>query len=354
MKTSQDLLEERSAAVRAPDDAMQHLMRAATGYVVSSALWVAAELKVADPLRNGPQPVSGLARAAGVNEDALYRVLRLLTMAGIFAEPEHRIFALTPAGELLRSDGKDSQRNAVVWLSDPFHLNVFADLMHSVKTGKPAVEKVIGKSVFDFFAADPVENSRFNAAMTTLSAAIMPAILGAYDFSPFHTLVDIAGGHGYVICEILRKYPNLHGILFDLEHVVGGGEHRICELALENRCRTVAGDFFESVPEGGDAYMMKFIIHDWDDEKALTILHNCRQALKNESHGMLLLLEAVMPPPGEPHFSKILDLEMLVLLGGRERTEEEFRKLLTAAGFRLTRIVPTRSSLSVIEAVIAW
>jgi hypothetical protein len=353
MKTSTDLLDKRSTSPGPSIDPFQDLMKAASGYVVSSALWVAAELKIADLLTDGPQSISVLSRTSGANEDALYRLLRLLAMVGIFEEPEPGVFTLTPSGELLCSDRKDSQRNAVIWICDPFHLNVFADLMHSIRTGKPAIEKVTGKSIFDFFTSNPVENSRFNAAMTTISSGLMPAVLEAYDFSSFHTIVDIAGGHGYVICEILRRYPKLNGILFDLEHVVSGGEHRICKLALENRCRTAAGNFFESVPEGGDAYMMKYIIHDWDDEKAFTILRNCRNALKNKPGGKLILLEAVMPSGGEPHYSKILDLEMLVFPGGRERTEDEFRDLLSRAGFRLNRIVPTRSSLSVIEAEIA-
>jgi hypothetical protein len=174
--------------------------------------------------------------------------------------------------------------------------------------------------------------------------------LEAYDFSGIGTLVDVAGGHGQVLCSILAKYPKMHGILTDMEHVLVGARERIRLLNLETRCETVPCDFFKSVPAGGDAYIMKHIIHDWDDEKCLVILGNIRAAL-GAKNGKVILLEAVMPAGPEPHPAKFLDLEMLALPGGRERTEEEYRSLLARAGFRLTRVVPTKSPLSVIEAV---
>jgi hypothetical protein len=331
-------------------DAVQHLFQFASGYVLSSALWVAAELGIADLLKNGPRPVAELAASTKTNEGALYRTLRLLAMVGIFAETEPRQFTLTPAAGLLRSDVPNSLRDAVVWIADPMHLQVAADLLHSVKTGQPTVEHVTGKPAFEHFADEPVEFDRFHRAMTTMSAMAIHAVLEVYDFSSFSTIVDVAGGHGYVICEILRKHPKVKGILFDLDDVVTGGEHRICQLALDGRCRTVAGDFFKSVPEGGDLYLMKNIIHDWAEERALAILRNCHAALQGKPNGRLVLLELVVPPGNVPHMSKILDIEMLYFPGGRERTEQEYAELFAKAGFRLTRVVPTKSPYSVIEA----
>jgi hypothetical protein len=334
-------------------DAVQQVFQFATGYVLSSALWVAAELGIADLLKNGPRPLAELAAQAKTNEGALYRTLRLLAMVGIFAETEPQHFILTPAAELLRSDAPNSLRDAVVWLADPLHFQVAGHLLHSVKTGQPTVEHLTGKPAFDHFADDPVEFDRFHRAMTTMSAMAIHAVMEVYDFSPFSTIVDVAGGHGYVICEILRQHPNLKGILFDLDGVVGDGEHRIRQLALDGRCRTVAGDFFNSVPDGADLYLMKNIIHDWAEDRALTILQNCHAALRGKPKGKLVLIEFVIPPGNVPHMSKIIDIEMLYFPGGRERTEEEYGELFAKAGFRLTRVVPTKSPYSVIEAEVA-
>lgn len=335
-----------------PDPAQQ-LFQTASGYVLSSALWVAAELGIADLLKNGPQPASFLAKQTKTNEDALYRTLRLLAMIGIFAETEPRRFTLTPAAEPLLSDAPDSLRNAVIWITDPLHFQVAGDLLHSVKTGQPTIEHVTGKPAFEYFAEQPLEFERFHRAMTGMSAMAIHAVLEVYDFSRFSTVVDVAGGHGYVLCEVLRKNPNLKGILFDLADVLPGGDARICDLQLQERCRTVAGDFFQSVPEGGDAYLMKNIIHDWPDDRALTILRNCRAALKNKPDGRVILLEFIVPPGNAPHISKILDIEMLYFPGGRERTKEEYGELFAKAGLRLTRVVPTNAPYSVIEAEVA-
>jgi len=348
MATQTQATEARARSV-AQSDPAQHLLQFATGYVVSSAAWVAAELGIADLLKHGPRPVSELAAQTRTDEGALYRSLRLLAMVGIFVETQPRHFALTPPGEKLRSDVPNSLRDAILWIADPMHLRVAADLLHSVRTGQPTVEHVTGKPAFEYFASEPLEFDRFHRAMTTLSAVAIHAILDVYDFSPFSTIVDVAGGHGYLICEILRKHQNVKGVLFDLEEVVGGGEHRICQLALDGRCRTMAGDFFKSVPSGGDLYLMKNIIHDWTEERALTILRNCRTALENTPSGKLALIELVVPPGNAPHMSKIIDMQMLYFPGGRERTEEEYAQLFAKAGFRLMRVVPSKSPYSLIE-----
>jgi hypothetical protein len=336
-----------------PPDPAQHLLQFTTAYVPCAALWVAAELKVADFVIAPTTPVAELARKTNTNEDALYRTLRLLAMVGIFSETQPRHFALTPAAELLRSDHPRSMRDTVIWIADPFHFKIAGDLLHSVRTGQPTIEHVTGKPAFEYFATDPVELDRFHLAMTNLSAMALGPAIEAYDFSPFKTIVDVGGAHGFAICSILQKYPHLQGILFDLEDIVPGGSKRICEMKLEARCRTVHGDFFQSVPAGGDLYFMKSIIHDWTDELALTILRNCRRALEGKANGKVVLLEFVVPPGNQPHPAKIIDIEMLFFPGGRERTEQEFRELFAKAGLRLTRIVPTKSPFSVVEAEVA-
>jgi hypothetical protein len=198
-------------------------------------------------------------------------------------------------------------RDFVIWIADPFHFNIAAELMHSVKTGEPTIEHFTGQKAFDYFPTNPVEFDRFHRAMTGMSAMAIAPILEIYDFSPFQTVVDVAGGHGFVICEILRRHPHLKGVLFDLEDVVGGAEHRICQLALDGRCRTVAGDFFHSVPEGGDLYVMKSIIHDWDDERALKILANCHRAMAGKPNAKLMLIEFVVPEGNAPHPARVKD-----------------------------------------------
>lgn len=332
-------------------DPTQHLMQFGSGYVISTVLWTVAELNIADLLKNGPRPVSELAKETRTNEDALYRSLRLLAMVGIFAETQPRHFTLTPAAELLRTDVKGSLRDMVVWMADPMHLRVASDWLHSVKTGEPTIEHTFGKPAFDYFAEQSVEFDRFHRAMTTMSTMAIFPVLEAYDFSPYSNIVDVAGGHGFVLCEILRKYPKANGVLFDIAEVKKGGDQRIEQCGLGSRCRTASGDFFKSVPEGGDLYLMKNIIHDWDDDKALPILRNCRKALVDggKKNGKVVLLELVMPEGNVPHLAKILDIEMLFFPGGRERTEKQYAELFAKAGLRLTRIVPTKSPYSVIE-----
>ena len=348
--------ETRSAAVQ-PADPAQVLLQFTTAYIPCAALWVAAELKIADLIGVGSKSVAELASRTSTNEDALFRLLRLLAMTGIFTETESRHFSLTPPAELLRSDHPQSMRDTVVWLADPFHFNIAAELLHSVRTGQPTVEHVTGKPAFHYFSSDQVEFGRFHRAMTNLSAMAVGAALEAYDFSSFRSIVDVGGGHGFAICSILQKYPQMEGVLFDLQDIVPGADKRIREYGLQERCRTAFGDFFQAVPEGGDVYFMKHILHDWTDEQATTILRNCRRALDSKRNGnrsgKVVLLEFVVPPGNQPHPSKIIDIEMLFFPGGRERMEQEWRDLFADAGFRLSRIVPTKSPFSVIEAEVA-
>lgn len=331
-----------------PVDPAQQVFQIAGGYILSSVLYVVAEAGVADHLAEGPRTSADLARATGTNEDALYRMLRLLSGVGVFEETSSRTFALTPSADLLRKKHPRSIRDLIVFIADPFHLNVYANLMESLRTGRPAGEKTVGMPVFEYFGRNPEYSEIFNRAMTNLSASVIPAAIEAYDFGGIGVLVDVAGGHGEVLMSILRAYPAMRGVLMDLEHVIEGAKPRIAQAGLADRVQLVGGDFFKSVP-AGDAYIMKHIIHDWDDDHAAQILRNIHTAM-GERSGKVILLEGVIRPGNVPDFGKIMDIEMLALPGGRERTAEEFGALFKRAGFELTSIVPTKSPVCVIEA----
>ncbi len=317
--------------------------------MVSAALGVVAQLGVADHLADGPRSTPDLAARTGANEDALYRVLRALSTTGIFTETSSRTFALTPSGALLRSNVPGSMRDMVLWLCDSFHFRVYAEMAHSVRTGETLGDKLLGMPVFEYLQHNPELAARFNNAMTNFSAGIAPAVLEAYDFGGIDVLVDVAGGHGMLLASVLRKYPSMRGILFDVEHVIAGAKAPEA-LGVADRCDKVSGDFFKAVPRGGDAYVLKSIIHDWDDQKAGAILRNTHAALEGKPNGKVLLVEAVIKPGNEPDLSKLGDLEMMLLPGGRERTEAEFAALFARNGFQLTRVVPTHAPLWVVEA----
>lgn len=332
-----------------PEAASQHVFQIATGYIASTALYVAVKLKIADRLVGGPKSSDDLAVETGAHEDALYRVLRLLATLGVFTEVSPRTFANTLPSKMMVSGERGSAYDMALWMADPFHFRVYADAMYSVMTGQSAVTKSSGAPVFDVFEKDPELSEVFNNAMTAFSAFTIPAALEVYDFSGIDTLVDVAGGHGQVLISILQRYPNLRGVLFDLPHVIKGALPRIPMAGVDARLTTETGDFFKRVPSGGDAYIMKHIIHDWDDQTAGKILANIKKAMN--PGGRVILLESVLLPGSDrPDFGKLVDLEMLLMPGGRERTEEEFRALFTRAGFTLTRVIPTTSPLSVLEA----
>jgi hypothetical protein len=332
-----------------PEPARQ-VLQVAVGYAASAALYTAITLNVADHLASGPKDVSELARMSGANEDALFRVLRLLASLGVFAETGSRQFVLNPAAELLRKDVPGSLRGMAVFLPDPFHFRTYANLLDSVTTGRPAVDTTVGMPVFEYLAKNPDYSKVFNDAMTALSAPVIAAALEAYDFGQIGVLVDVAGGHGEVLLSILKKHANVRGVLTDVGHVIDGAKPRIAAAGLADRCRAVPCDFFRAVPEGGDAYIMKHIIHDWDDGRATTILKNIASAM-GAKRGKVILLESVIAAGSAPDFGKFLDIEMLAMPGGRERSADEFRALFAGAGFELTRVVPTKSPLSVVEAV---
>ena len=331
--------------VRPTPEAIQQAFQLMSGHIVASAVNIAARLGLSDRLAAGPRAADDLARETGTNPEALYRLLRALASVGMFEEQADHRFALTPVGAALC---EGPMRWMALWIAGEFNFRVYANAMHSVKTGESAVPVTTGGlGPFETFAKDPDLSQIFNNAMTGFSSVVVPAVLEAYDFSGIKTLVDVAGGHGALLSEILKKYPAMNGTVMDLDHVVAGATPYIQKQGLADRATAVAGDFFAAVPSGGDAYIMKHIIHDWYDDKASLILANIRKVLPKD--GRVILIESVIPAGNEPGLGKIIDLEMLVMPGGKERTEEEFRKLFDASGFTLTRVVPTKSPLSVVE-----
>jgi O-methyltransferase len=324
------------------------LTQMAFSALVTQALYVAARLGIADLLAAGPRTVAELAAETETHERSLYRVLRSLAGAGVFAEVAPKTFGLTPLAEPLRTDAPGSMRNGLIFMGEEWHFNVWSNMLHSVRTGKPAWAQTHGAEVFEYFALNPVQAEIFNGAMTDMSIGTAPAVVESYDFSGFDTLADIAGGHGYLLAQILKANPNLSGLLFDVAPVVEGATALLEREGVNTRVERVAGNFFQSVPRA-DAYIMKHIIHDWDDERASLILKNINAAMGED--GRVLIVETIIPEGNEPHYSKLLDLEMLTSPGGIERTAEEYAALLASAGLKLSRIVPTPSPYSIVEAV---
>jgi O-methyltransferase len=329
----------------------ERLRQLAWGYIPAALIGVIIELGIPDLLADGMKSATEIAAASHANEDALYRMLRTLAGVGILTESSGRRFTLTSAGRYLRSDVPDSLRGYLRWVTNPFLFRNYAELMYSAKTAEPVVEHVFGESLFSHLRANSQLSRIFNDGMTSFSQIVSRAVLEAYDFSGIKVIADVAGGEGALLAAILQKYPSLQGLLLEQEHVLTGARKRLEALGLADRCRCSAVDFFKCVPAGADAYLMKSIIHDWDDQRAGIILKNCREALRSAEQGKLLLVEATIPPGNDPHMAKLFDMQMLVLAGGRERTREEFRRLLAQGGFRLTAVVPTQSFVSVVEAV---
>jgi hypothetical protein len=314
----------------------------------TQCLYVAARLELADRLKDKPQTAEQLATATGTHGPSLYRLLRALASIGIFAEDEQGRFHLTPAAEYLRRGVPGSLQGLAVMAGEE-HYHSWGELLYSVQTGRTGFERVYGKPIFSYLAEHPREAQIFDDAMVSVHGPETATILDAYDLSSFGTLVDIGGGNGSVLIEALRRHPRLRGVLFDRPDVVERARPLLEKAVVADRCQTVGGNFFESVPAGGDAYLLRHIIHDWYDPECLTILGHVRRVIPPA--GKLLVIEPVIPPGNGPFNGKFQDLTMLVVPGGKERTEAEYRALHAKAGFRLARIVPTRSEVSVIEGV---
>jgi hypothetical protein len=339
---------ERRAEAAAPPP-QQAMMQLLFGKQLTYSLSGVARLGVADHMDDKPKPVEQIAAETGAHAPSLYRVMRMLASFGVFKEGPPRHFALTPAGELLKSNVPGTVRNFAMMFGDEWTTRAYEHFTSCLRTGQDGVSQAYGKDVFEHLAERPDQLATFQAAMTSGSTLAADAIAQAYDFSFIKRLADVGGGHGALLAAILRRYPDMQGVLFDrAETVAGVPKDRFA--GCEGRIAVESGSFFERVPEGCDAYMMKHIIHDWSDEHCRAILTLMREKLPKD--GRVLLCEMVVTDEPGPTPAKMLDIEMLVMtVGGKERTKEEFAELFASCGLRLNRIVPTARPISVIEAV---
>ena len=326
------------------------LFQMVIGKWISQAIGTVVEIGVPDMLAKRARRCGDIAREIDVSEDGLYRLLRALAGVGLFAETGDRRFKLTRMGQLLRRDHPQSAAGYARFTAHDITWRPWGQLAYSVKTGLPAFDHVFGASVFDYFSQHPDAAAVFDDAMTSISAAEARATADAYEFKGITTLLDVAGGHGLLLATILRKHKAMRGVLFDLPHVAAGAAATFNRAGVAGRVHVESGDFFTELPSGADAIIMKHILHDWDDDSARRILQTCHRALG--PRGKVLIVDPVVPPGNQPHYGKLLDLEMLALTPrGRERTKAEFIKLLRGAGFRLSKVIATKSPLSIVEAV---
>jgi hypothetical protein len=321
-----------------------------TGAWVTQAIGVAARLRLADLMAHGAQSVDALADATATHPPTLYRLLRALASVEILHELDGRRFELTPLGQPLRSDDPDSIAGWAAFIGRPNYWQAWSGLLYSVRTGENAFRHVHGTDVWTYRSTRPDESAAFDRAMTSLSRRSNAALLTAYEFGRFRTIVDVGGGNGALLAAVLAAHPQVQGVLFDQPHVVPGAASLLERAGVASRCRTVGGNFFESVPEGADAYVLRAVIHDWDDDACIRILTVIRHAIAE--HGKVLIVERVIAPANEGRDAKFSDLNMLVGPGGRERTREEFAALLESSGLRLERVLDA-GGFSVIEAASA-
>ena len=326
----------------------QQLLQMIIGSWVSRAIYAAAKLRIADHLKDGPRSAEELAVEVGVAPRPLYRLLRALAGAGVFAQQAGGRFRLNPLAESLREGGPESLRALAVMIGEEQD-RCWDDLFETVRTGETAFDRLYGRPLFAYLGDHPEQAQTFDAAMTGFSRRAMWAVLDAYDLSGVAALADVGGGLGTNLAAALGRYPAMQGLLFDRPHVVARARPVLEAAGVSDRCAVEGGDFFEAAPGGADAYLLGHILHDWDDAKAGLILDNLRRAMP--AGARLLLVEYVLPEGDGASFGKLLDLHMMVLLGGQERTEAEYRRLFAAHGFRLTRVVPTAGDVSVVEGV---
>lgn len=321
-----------------------------TGHWLSKLIYTAAKLDLAGMLADGPKSAEDLAGPMGLYRPSLHRFMRSLAGFGILTSLDGRRFALTPLGESLKSGAPGSARSTILTFGGPTFVKAFDQIDHSLRTGGTGFEREFGKPIFDYFADHPDEASMFSESMVGFHGGETPAVAAAYDFSQFQTIVDVGGATGNMLTAILDKYPGPNGVLYDLPHVVADAPPLLEAKGVADRVSIERGSFFENVPAGGDAYLLSHIIHDWSEEQCLTILGNIRNAMKPD--GKILIVEFVLPEDDSPHLGKLADMIMLVIPGGQERTPAEYDELLTKAGLKMTRVVPTESPVSIVEAVI--
>jgi copper chaperone CopZ len=328
-----------------PEAKMMHLM---FGAYVSGAVSCVAQLGIADILEGGPKSAAELASEVKADPTALYRLMRATASVGVFAEGPDGKFSQTPESAVLRSNANPSLRAMAIMHGHEWHMRGWEQLEYCVKTGKTAIEKVYGTPIFEYFKQHPKEAQVFNDAMTSFSMMDSPAVVDAYSFEGIHSIVDVAGGHGLLLAKILDRHAGMRGTLYDLPEVMEGAKHGPLKNVMD-RCTLQSGDMFSSVPAGADAYIMKHIIHDWPDDRCVSILKACRKSVN--AGGKLLVVDSVIQPGNDFAPGKFLDLQMLIVAGGRERTEKQFREIFDASGWKLSRVIPTKVPDSVIEGV---
>jgi hypothetical protein len=316
------------------------------GFEVTQAIHVAAALGVADHIGDEPRPIAEIASAVRAHSGALYRLLRALAALGIFREHDDRRFSRTRMGDCLRSDSSDSVGPHAIFVGQKNQWDAWGELLHSVRTGENAFRAVHGTSSWEYRRRHPDQNDIFNAAMTANSRRVEQAILADGDFGRFAHVADIGGGQGSLMAALLQAHPALRGVVFDLPHVVATAEPVLAAAGVTGRCQLVGGDMFVSVPEGCDAYLMKYIIHDWDDEGCRRILRSCHAAMRRDAR--LVVIDRLLGPPNQDHAVKLADLHMLVGPGGQERTLAEFASLFQAEGLRIAEVRPTSSPVSLL------
>jgi hypothetical protein len=336
----------QTAAAPTPTD-VGHVLGLIGGYQISQAVYTVASLRLADLIAAGENTTEKLAAAAGAVPDRIHRLLRTLASYGLFTQTAPRSWELTPAGQTLRSDVPGSLHGfAVMWNEE--HYDAFRGLIDAVRNPRPAFDQRFATDWWSYLSEHPDSSAKFNAAMGSIGKKVHAAALEAADLAHVRHLVDVGGGAGGLTAGFLARYPDLRATIIDLPHVIPAAHELLSHAGCHDRATLTAGDFFESVPPGGDVYLLSMILHDWADDDALRLLRVVRAAIPAD--GRLLIVDAVLPPGDTPHFGKLLDLTMMAMLTGRERTAEEFDTLLAAAGFSLERITETPSPTSLIEA----
>jgi len=331
--------------IQSPATRLRYLLN----YDTTQMIYVVARLGIADLLVDGPRHADDLARTVGAHPRSLYRLLRALTHVGVFAEDDAKTFRLTPTAELLRSDAPASLRPFALSYGERWWWRPWGRLLQTVQTGAIAFDEEMGQGFFEYLAAHPEAAATFNANMTSMTERDIPELVSTYDFAGDGVLIDVGGGHGVLVSAILQAGKREKVVLFDRAAVIEGARPVLEAAGVAQQCTLVAGSFFDSIPAGGDTYTLKDIIHDWDDDQAIAILRNCRRAMTSDAR--LLLIERVLPPGGEAAIGKMIDITMMVLTGGMERTEAEYRALLERSGFVLREVTFTHAGTSVLEAV---
>ena len=328
---------------------MEFLYGLLNSHVMSRLIYAVAKTGIPDLLKDNQMDYKELAERANVHPHSLYRVMRTLSSVNVFSEMEEGVFRLSDIGQLLRTDIPESQHALAVLMWEPWWRQGWDELLYSLQTGKVAFDHIHGRGLFEYLKQNSEAAELFNKAMTSFTVQEINAILDTYDFSGVKKVVDIGGGRGKLLASLLEKYPSMNGILLDLPMALDSAKRLIDQEDLSERCELVPGDFFTPFSLSGDVYILKSVIHNWNDEQAISILKNCQGSMNKESR--LLIIERIIPPGNEPSPAKIMDIVTLVNLGGQERTLSEYEELLRSSGFKLNRVVSTNSAMSIIEGI---